>query len=116
MWGRVGNVRFEGGIGGGGPACERPVGESAFLMLRPRMGTGPGPGAAGPPIEALGEGVQGLAIGDRVVFDTTAYVKVSENRRTGTWQQLVACDSKTVAKVRVPVEAGVVTVPTLTRM
>lgn len=50
-------------------------------------------------IEALGEDVQGLAVGDRVVFDTKAYVSTSDNRRTGTWQQLVVCDSKTVAKV-----------------
>lgn len=50
-------------------------------------------------IEAVGEDVQGLAVGDRVVFDTKAYVDLSDNRRTGTWQQLVSCDSKTVAKV-----------------
>lgn len=50
-------------------------------------------------IEDVGDQVQGLARGDRVVFDTTAYVNVNENRRTGTWQQLVACDCKTVAKV-----------------
>jgi NADPH:quinone reductase-like Zn-dependent oxidoreductase len=52
-------------------------------------------------VEAVGEDVQGLAVGDRVVFDTKAYVDVSNNRRTGTWQQLTACDAKTVAKVRV---------------
>ncbi|EUC27879.1 hypothetical protein COCCADRAFT_41509 [Bipolaris zeicola 26-R-13] len=50
-------------------------------------------------IEAVGEHVQGLAVGDRVVFDTKAYVDASNNRRTGTWQQLVACDAKTVAKI-----------------
>ncbi|RAR09013.1 oxidoreductase domain containing protein [Stemphylium lycopersici] len=40
-------------------------------------------------VEKLGEGVQTLAVGDRVVFDTKAYVRVGENQRTGTWQQLV---------------------------
>ncbi|EMD94559.1 hypothetical protein COCC4DRAFT_54262 [Bipolaris maydis ATCC 48331] len=50
-------------------------------------------------IEAVGEQVQGLAVGDRVVFDTKAYVDASNNRRMGTWQQLVACDAKTVAKI-----------------
>lgn len=50
-------------------------------------------------IEVVGEHVQGLAVGDRVVFDTKAYVDASNNRRTGTWQQLVACDAKTVAKI-----------------
>jgi NADPH:quinone reductase-like Zn-dependent oxidoreductase len=50
-------------------------------------------------IEEVGEGVTSLDIGARVVFDTKAYVKVDENRRTGTWQQLVLCDAMTVAKV-----------------
>jgi NADPH:quinone reductase-like Zn-dependent oxidoreductase len=50
-------------------------------------------------IEEVGEGVTSLNVGDRVVFDTKAYVKVDENRRTGTWQQLVVCDAMTVAKV-----------------
>lgn len=49
-------------------------------------------------VEKLGEGVQTLAVGDRVVFDTKAYVRVGENQRTGTWQQLVVCDARTVAK------------------
>ncbi|EUC44401.1 hypothetical protein COCMIDRAFT_37760 [Bipolaris oryzae ATCC 44560] len=50
-------------------------------------------------IEAVGEQVQGLAVGDRVVFDTKAYVDTNNNQRTGAWQQLVACDAKTVAKI-----------------
>lgn len=50
-------------------------------------------------VEELGEGVTGLKVGDRVVFDTAAYVKTDDNRRTGTWQQLVICDAKTVAKI-----------------
>ena len=56
-----------------------------------------GTGGAGI-IEEVGEGVQILTVGDRVVFDTKAYVRVGENQQTGTWQQLVVCDAKTVAK------------------
>jgi len=51
-------------------------------------------------IQAVGEGVDGLSVGDRVVFDTKAYVDVEQNRRTGTWQEVVACSAKSVAKVR----------------
>lgn len=50
-------------------------------------------------IEELGTGVSGFQVGDRVVFDTKAYVKPDENRKQGTWQQLVICDAVTVAKV-----------------
>ncbi|RMZ70799.1 alcohol dehydrogenase [Pyrenophora seminiperda CCB06] len=49
-------------------------------------------------IQEVGEGVDGLSVGDRVVFDTKAYVDIEENRRTGTWQEVVACDTKSVAK------------------
>ena len=51
-------------------------------------------------IEVLGEGVEGFAVGDRVVFDTKAYAKPDANQREGTWQKLVICDARTVAKVR----------------
>ncbi|KAF2792497.1 oxidoreductase domain-containing protein [Melanomma pulvis-pyrius CBS 109.77] len=50
-------------------------------------------------IEELGEGVNGLNVGDRVVFDTKAYVKPDVNQREGTWQRLVICDARTVAKI-----------------
>lgn len=50
-------------------------------------------------VEAVGEGVSGIEAGDRVVFDTKAYVEPSENRIQGTWQQLVICDARTAAKV-----------------
>jgi NADPH:quinone reductase-like Zn-dependent oxidoreductase len=52
-------------------------------------------------VEEVHGDVLGLSVGDRVVFDTKAYVKVNENRRTGTWQQLVICDASNVAKVRI---------------
>lgn len=52
-------------------------------------------------VEKLGEGVSGLQVGDRVVFDTTAYVKPEENLSKGTWQQLVVSDASTVAKVSI---------------
>ncbi|KAF2683556.1 oxidoreductase domain-containing protein [Lentithecium fluviatile CBS 122367] len=50
-------------------------------------------------VEELGEGVDNLAAGDRVVYDTRAYVKGDVNRREGTWQKTVIVDAKTVAKV-----------------
>lgn len=50
-------------------------------------------------IEQLGDGVSGLAVGDRVVFDTRAIVKPDTNKREGTWQKLVIVRSRTVAKV-----------------
>jgi NADPH:quinone reductase-like Zn-dependent oxidoreductase len=50
-------------------------------------------------IQELGEGVTAFKVGDRVVFDTKAYVEPGENKRQGTWQQLVICDATTVAKV-----------------
>ncbi|KAF2034052.1 GroES-like protein [Setomelanomma holmii] len=59
-------------------------------------------------VEELGEGVGGFEIGDRVVFDTKAYVVSDQNRRQGTWQQLVTCDASTVAKIGgVPFEQAV---------
>ncbi|KAH7066866.1 chaperonin 10-like protein [Paraphoma chrysanthemicola] len=57
-----------------------------------------GTGGAGV-IEEVGEGVVGLKVGDRVAFDTKAYVVPEKNRRQGTWQQLVSCDATTVAKI-----------------
>jgi NADPH:quinone reductase-like Zn-dependent oxidoreductase len=53
-------------------------------------------------VRELGEGVSTVKVGDRVVFDTKAYVEPGENRKQGTWQQLVICDATTVAKVVVP--------------
>jgi NADPH:quinone reductase-like Zn-dependent oxidoreductase len=53
-------------------------------------------------VEVVGEGVEGLAVGDRVVFDTKAYVDPDANQREGTWQKFVICDARTVAKVRSP--------------
>ena len=50
-------------------------------------------------IDELGEDVTELQVGDRVVFDTRAYVQADQNRRMGTWQQLVICDAITVTKV-----------------
>lgn len=50
-------------------------------------------------VEELGEGVTGINVGDRVVFDTTAYVKPDSNGRGGTWQQVVISDARTVAKI-----------------
>jgi NADPH:quinone reductase-like Zn-dependent oxidoreductase len=50
-------------------------------------------------VEELGEGVTGVTVGDRVVFDTKAYVKAGVNRREGTWQKLVIVNAETVAKV-----------------
>ena len=41
-----------------------------------------------------------LKIGDRVVFDTKAYVDSKANFQQGTWQQLVICGADTVAKVK----------------
>jgi NADPH:quinone reductase-like Zn-dependent oxidoreductase len=51
-------------------------------------------------IKEVGEGVVGLQAGDRVVFDTKAYVDPAVNKRQGTWQQVVVSDAKTVAKVQ----------------
>lgn len=50
-------------------------------------------------VEELGDQVTGHKVGDRVVFDTNAYVKSNDNLRTGTWQQQVICDAQTIAKV-----------------
>lgn len=50
-------------------------------------------------VEELGEGVTGINVGDRVVFDTKAYVNANSNGREGTWQQIVISDARTVAKV-----------------
>jgi NADPH:quinone reductase-like Zn-dependent oxidoreductase len=51
-------------------------------------------------VEAIGVYVSGLAVGDRVVFDTRAYVDTDVNRREGAWQKLVIVAANTVAKVR----------------
>ncbi|CAI6336244.1 unnamed protein product [Periconia digitata] len=50
-------------------------------------------------VEKLGDDVTDLNVGDRVVFDTTAYIAVNNNLRSGTWQKLVIADTKTVAKI-----------------
>jgi NADPH:quinone reductase-like Zn-dependent oxidoreductase len=50
-------------------------------------------------VQKVGEGVTDFTRGDRVVFDTKAYAKPDENRKQGTWQQLVICEARTVAKV-----------------
>jgi NADPH:quinone reductase-like Zn-dependent oxidoreductase len=70
-------------------------GPAASLQYPAILGTG-GAGV----VEELGVGVEGLKVGDRVVFDTKAYVVSEKNRRQGTWQQLVICEAATVAKVR----------------
>ncbi|PVI00145.1 putative alcohol dehydrogenase [Periconia macrospinosa] len=50
-------------------------------------------------IEKLGDGVTAFAVGDRIVFDTRAYVNPNDNLREGTWQKLVIADVKTAAKI-----------------
>jgi len=57
-----------------------------------------GTGGAGT-VEEIGDGVTGVAVGDRVVFDTGALVRPLTNMREGTWQQYVISDADTVAKV-----------------
>lgn len=52
-------------------------------------------------VQAVGEGVSELAVGDRVVFDTRALVKPETNKREGTWQKLVIVRSQTAAKVSI---------------
>jgi NADPH:quinone reductase-like Zn-dependent oxidoreductase len=69
-------------------------GPAASLEYPAVLGTG-GAGV----VQEVGEGVTGIARGDRVVFDTKAYVQFDENRKQGTWQQQVICDAGTVAKV-----------------
>lgn len=53
-------------------------------------------------VEEVGSDVTNLQIGDRVVFDTRAYVDVDGevNKRQGTWQELVISSADTAAKVR----------------
>lgn len=53
-------------------------------------------------IEKLGSKVTDFQVGDRVVFDTKAYVDPKLNKQQGTWQQLVLCSTDTVAKVHPP--------------
>ncbi|PSN74226.1 oxidoreductase domain-containing protein [Corynespora cassiicola Philippines] len=50
-------------------------------------------------VEEVGENVVGIDVGDRVVFDTRAYVRSDANRTQGTWQQSVIVDASTVAKI-----------------
>ncbi|KAF2864919.1 chaperonin 10-like protein [Massariosphaeria phaeospora] len=50
-------------------------------------------------VKVLGKNVKGLDVGDRVVFDTRAYVKSEANLREGTWQKLVTADARTVARI-----------------
>jgi len=50
-------------------------------------------------VEELGDDVTGFVVGDRVVFDTRAYVEPDRNRREGTWQKLVIVNARTAAKV-----------------
>ncbi|KAF2828204.1 GroES-like protein [Ophiobolus disseminans] len=50
-------------------------------------------------IEELGEGVSQFQVGDRVVFDTKAYVDSEKNAKQGTWQQLVICETSAIAKI-----------------
>jgi len=57
-------------------------------------------------IEKLGDGVTAFAVGDRIVFDTRAYVNPNDNLREGTWQKLVIADVKTAAKVSESVGGG----------
>lgn len=54
-------------------------------------------------VQEIGKDVSGIAIGDRVVFDTRALIKPETNKREGTWQKLVIVRSQTAAKVSVPV-------------
>ncbi|KAF3039358.1 hypothetical protein E8E12_005991 [Didymella heteroderae] len=61
-------------------------------------------------IEEVGSNVSSLQKGDRVVFDTKAYVDPSVNKQQGTWQQLVVCSAGTVAKIgTTPFEQAVLT-------
>lgn len=50
-------------------------------------------------IQSVGADVSGIAVGDRVVFDTRSLVKPELNSREGTWQKFVIVSSNTVAKV-----------------
>ncbi|KAL5388164.1 hypothetical protein DPSP01_003153 [Paraphaeosphaeria sporulosa] len=50
-------------------------------------------------VQAVGEDVSELAVGDRVVFNTRALVKFETNKREGTWQKFVIVRSQTAAKI-----------------
>lgn len=54
-------------------------------------------------VEKVGTAVTQLQAGDRVVFDTKAYIDAAVNKTQGTWQQLVISNANTVAKVHPPV-------------
>ncbi|KAF1923203.1 oxidoreductase domain-containing protein [Didymella exigua CBS 183.55] len=61
-------------------------------------------------IEEVGSSVTNVQVGDRVVFDTKAYVDPKVNKQQGTWQQLVISSADTIAKIDdTPFEQAVLT-------
>ncbi|KAF2622462.1 oxidoreductase domain-containing protein [Macroventuria anomochaeta] len=49
-------------------------------------------------VDKVGSKAMNLRVGDRVVFDTKAYVSPNANFQQGAWQELVICSAGTVAK------------------